>query len=240
MTTDTDEKMSLLLEAFGDLPGVSVEVRKVPNLGRDIAPKLTAYIDRYSDYDLILFLHTKKTERGALGEAWRRWLFERLCGSRPITRSIYALFAAEPDLGMVFPQHFPAIRPYVSWDGNERESMLLAGRLGVTLNIHGTLDLPSGSMFWARPEALAPLIELGWKSGDFPPEIGQIADTPAHAVERLFLVACELSGHSWVKVDIEDGSGAGRAFIDLTSPVAIPSAISAAHARLAGRMYREK
>jgi lipopolysaccharide biosynthesis protein len=55
-------------------------------------------------------------------------------------------------------------------------------------------------MFWARPAALRPLLGLGWRAEDFPDEEGQIDGTPAHAVERLFLFACEAAGYRWAKI----------------------------------------
>ena len=71
--------------------------------------------------------------------------------------------------------------------------------MGLTLDPSQALDFPSGSMFWARPAALRPLLDLGLRFEDFLEESGQEDSTPAHAIERLYFLACERSGHLWLK-----------------------------------------
>jgi lipopolysaccharide biosynthesis protein len=77
-------------------------------------------------------------------------------------------------------------------------------RLGVTMSPRRPLDFPSGSMFWCRPAALRPLLDLGLTSADFPDEQGQTDGTAGHAVERLFLASVEKAGFEWLKVAIPD------------------------------------
>jgi lipopolysaccharide biosynthesis protein len=55
-------------------------------------------------------------------------------------------------------------------------------------------------MFWARSAALRPLLNLALSFNDFPQETGQIDGTLAHAIERLYLLACERAGFSWLKI----------------------------------------
>jgi hypothetical protein len=55
-------------------------------------------------------------------------------------------------------------------------------------------------MFWARPAALKPLLDLNLLFDDFPAEGAQLDHTLAHAIERLYFLACERSGHVWLKV----------------------------------------
>ena len=62
-------------------------------------------------------------------------------------------------------------------------------------------------MFWARPDALRPLLDLNLKIDDFPAEHGQLDGTLAHAIERLFLHACGKAGYRWVKVTAADEIG---------------------------------
>ena len=200
ITTDTDEKRRTILATFADWDNGSVEVRIVPNRGRDMAPKLTAYVDRYAEFDLVLFLHSKKTEFSTAGEGWRELLLGGLCGSQRVVASICALFEADPALGLVFPQHHEPVRAYTGWEYNFAAARALGRRMGIALRRDGLMDFPSGSMFWARPAALAPILALGLTAADFPEEAAQTDATTAHAIERLFALAAELAGFGWLKV----------------------------------------
>jgi hypothetical protein len=55
-------------------------------------------------------------------------------------------------------------------------------------------------MFWAKVEALAPLMKLNLKVSDFDAEAGQVDSTLAHAVERTLLLYVESAGFEWLKV----------------------------------------
>ncbi|WP_295633310.1 rhamnan synthesis F family protein [Novosphingobium sp.] len=200
ISTDTQAKRRDILAAFGTWDKGAVEVRIVPNRGRDMAPKLTSFTDRYAEFDLVLFLHSKKTEFSTAGEGWRELLLGGLCGSDTVVRSILALFEADPALGLVFPQHHEPIRPFTGWEYNFAAARALGRRMGVELRRDGMIEFPSGSMFWARPAALAPILVLGLTADDFPEEAAQTDATTAHAIERLFALAAELAGFGWLKV----------------------------------------
>ncbi|HEY6631710.1 MAG TPA: rhamnan synthesis F family protein, partial [Rhizobiaceae bacterium] len=77
-----------------------------------------------------------------------------------------------------------------------------ATRMGIDLDKVSGIDFPSGSMFWARPRALRPLLDLNLLPSDFPDEQGQLTLTSAHAIERLFFLSSEAAGMKWLKVAI--------------------------------------
>ena len=200
LSTDTEAKAAELRTAFGGFEAGEVTIRVLPNRGRDIAPKLVGFADLHGRYDLVLHLHSKTSAHAAFLEPWRSYLFETLLGSPQIVRSIADAFARLPDLGMVAAQHYEGVRRWLGWNGNFEAAAGLAGRMGLSLSSRRALDFPSGSMFWARPAALQPLLGLGLRFEDFPEEGAQLDHTPAHAIERLFFYACEQSGHTWFKV----------------------------------------
>ena len=101
---------------------------------------------------------------------------------------------------MVAPQHYEGVRRWLGWNGNFVTASGIAERMGLSLSPRRALDFPSGSMFWARPAALQPLLGLGLRFEDFPEEGAQTDSTPAHAIERLYFYACEKSGHTWFKI----------------------------------------
>jgi GT2 family glycosyltransferase len=200
ISTDTEQKRAALQAAFKDWQGGEVFIRIMPNRGRDIAPKLVGFADVHERYDLVLHLHSKVSTHAAFLAPWRSYLYETLLGSPEIARSIVDAFARLPDLGMVAPQHYEGIRRWIGWQGNFEQARALAARMDLPVSPRRALDFPSGSMFWARPAALRPLLDLKLSFEDFPPEDGQVDFTPAHAIERLYFHVCERSGHSWLKV----------------------------------------
>ncbi len=200
ITTDTlAKRQSILTSQIGNAAR-KTEVKLVENVGRDIAPKLAAFSGQYANYDLLLFLHSKHSDYSSGLANWRTHLLQNLVGSVPVTTSILALFAKFPDLGIVAPMHFKPIRPSVSWGINFRGCKKLADRFGVKLQKFEPMNFPSGSMFWARPKALAPILDLKLEPKDFEREQGQRDGTLAHWIERLFFYACLRAGYTWIMV----------------------------------------
>lgn len=92
ISTTDQGKASAIQQTFSRWKQGRVEIQVVANRGRDIAPKLIAFCDVYSaGYQLILFLHSKKTERED-GLAWRKALLATLAGSRETVASILENF----------------------------------------------------------------------------------------------------------------------------------------------------
>ncbi|PZW48635.1 glycosyl transferase family 2 [Humitalea rosea] len=200
LSTDTEAKAARLRTVFAGWPGGTLEIRITPNRGRDIAPKLIGFADAYANYDLVLHLHSKVSAHAGFLAPWRSFLLENLLGSQATVSSILDAFARLPDLGMVAAQHYEPIRRWIGWNGNYDTAKGLAARMGITLSPRRALDFPSGSMFWARPAALKPLLDLKLSFEEFPQEGAQLDHTPAHAIERLYFLACERSGHTWLKI----------------------------------------
>ena len=200
LSTDTEAKAARLRGVFAGWPGGTLDIRITPNRGRDIAPKLIGFADAYANYDLVLHLHSKVSTHAGFLAPWRSFLLENLLGSPAGVSSILDAFARLPDLGMVAAQHYEPIRRWIGWNGNYEQAQDLATRMGMSLSPRRALDFPSGSMFWARPAALKPLLDLKLSFEDFPQEGAQLDHTPAHAIERLYFLACERSGHTWLKI----------------------------------------
>ncbi len=221
LTTDREDKRAALAASFAGWDKGALDVRVVANRGRDIAPKLTECGDLYADHDVVLFLHTKRDSHFADGPGWRHYLLHSLAGSPAIAASILYAFGHDPRLGIVMAQHWAPLRGRLDWGGNFFIARGLARRMGIRLSPAHVLDFPSGSMFWARPAALRPLIDLHWRAEDFPQETGQRDSTPAHAIERLFLFACEAAGYRWAKVcDSAEAGSTGQA-VRIDEPTAL-------------------
>ena len=187
-------------QIFSDWPNGTVTIRTAPNRGRDIAPKLITFRDVYDAYELVLHLHTKKSVYNPRLVSWRHYLVKTLVGSPEIISTILNLFALQPKLGLVAPEHYEPIWPAVEWGSNFGIANDIASKWGIRLDRGTTLDFPSGSMFWARSEALRPLLDLDLSIDSFPEERGQVDGTLAHAIERLYFICCERAGFHWLKI----------------------------------------
>ena len=176
----------------------------------------------------MLHLHSKKSDHTPFLAPWRSFLFETLLGSPAVVASIMAAFARLPRLGMLAPLHYEAIRRWIGWNGNLPQARTLAARMGIVLQPGRALDFPSGSMFWARPAALRPLLDLGLGFEDFPDEGQQQDQTAAHAIERLFFYSCERSGHDWLKIADPVLHADPSAIVPIPTPDAL-QAFAAAH-----------
>jgi Rhamnan synthesis protein F len=199
ISTDTREKKQRIEQAFVGWTKGPVEVRTMPNRGRDIAPKIVGFRDIYEDYPLVLYLHSKNSAHADDLTGWRKFVLDCLVGSRDYVAGIFEAFNRRPDLGIVAPRNFGVIRPHLNWSNNFETSQALARRMGISIAQNDLLDFPAGSMFWARSAALRPLLDLNLKVSDFPDEEGQIDGTLAHAIERLFFHACEAAGFMWIR-----------------------------------------
>jgi hypothetical protein len=200
VTTDSQEKKSVIETVFHQWKKGKVEVRIVPNRGRNIAPKLIVCRDVYANYEFFLQIHTKKSSHERILSPWRSYLLETLLGSSQIVESIFECFKSDPKLGMIAPQHFHVIRSWIGWGWNFENAKKLARRMGVEISLDGRLDFPSGSMFWARSAALKPLLDCNLSFEDFPSEAKQLDGTLSHAIERLYFFSCERAGYRWIKI----------------------------------------
>ena len=202
ISTNTDAKRLRIERCFAQWRMGGVEIRVMPNRGRDIAPKLVGFADVYGRYDYVLHLHTKQSFQSEIGSQWRRFIFEHLLGSPEIVRSVFDAFLTHPQLGIVLPQYWERVRRRAGWGDNFELASAVAARMHFKLSRDDFLDFPAGSMFWARSAALRPLLDLRLSFDDFGQENGETDGTLAHAIERLYLFACGHAGFSWLKIAV--------------------------------------
>jgi len=192
-----------MLATYG---GVLAQVRVVPNRGRDIGPFLTAFGPELSGYDVVGHLHTKKSldlNDSAFALRWSTFLLENLLG--PTSRMadvIVGRMLADPGLGLVFPDD-PHV---VGWLGNLEYAKAIGNRMGLA-DFPKEFDFPVGTMFWVKPLAIKPLIELALDWDDYPDEPLGYDGTILHAIERLIPLVVADSGF---KVAVTNIPGVSR------------------------------
>lgn len=198
-TTDKERKESIE-KVFSGFCGGRCEVRIFKNRGRDIAPKLIGFRDVYEHYEFVLHIHAKESVHASMLYHWRQFLIESLIGDQDIVRSVFEIFFSAPKVGLIAPQHFEPMAHWVDWGGNFDIANKLARRMGFSLDPAKPVDFPAGSMFWARSDALKPLLDLNLTFDDFPEEPVAVDGTIAHAIERLYFFAAERRGYDWLKI----------------------------------------
>ena len=196
ITATSAEDAGAIGKILASRTDLKAEMLTVPNRGRDIGAFLHV-LERLQAYDVVGHLHTKKSPDldPRMAEAWRNFLMANLLGdSFPMMDVTLAEFEAQPKLGVVFPDD-----PYIiGWTQNREPARLVLHRLGIDLTLPDYFDFPMGSMFWARPRALAPLIRAKLQWQEFPAEPLPYDGTILHALERLipFIAAHEGYDHA--------------------------------------------
>ncbi|MFM7685855.1 MAG: rhamnan synthesis F family protein [Actinomycetota bacterium] len=181
-------------------------VRHVPNRGRNFAPLLVGFADEVRAHRLVLHLHTKKSLYSRRERAdWRTHLLQ--CLSGPAVPAVLDLFASHPQVGVVQPSPFVEMPVWAChWLGNAGNGRRLLQRCGLDPErADGFVDYPVGGMFWARVQALRPLLDAGLTVEDFDAEAGQTDGTLAHAVERSVCISAASQGLGFVELDHETG-----------------------------------
>ena len=218
ISTDTAEKRAAVDACFAGWAKGAVDIRLMPNRGRDIAAKIVGFAAVHGQYEYILHLHTKSSPHSSRLIGWRGYLLDTLLGSPEVVRGVFEVFSRAPTVGMLAPQHIDELRPWIRWGDNYANAERLAARMGIALAATTPLDFPSGSMFWARTAALRPLIDAGLGYDDFEAESGQIDGTLAHAIERLYFLVCEQAGFDWVKITAPGELSEQKGVAAATSP----------------------
>lgn len=200
VSTNSEDKLRFIDEVFRRFGLASAaKFTVVPNVGYDIAPFLFQFREKFSEHDIYLKLHGKKSanERVEYGERWRDHLYEELIGDSRRVRAIVRTMLSRPELGILMAQHYYAAQSFINMGRNYSAMRRVLSEIGVDLWPNQPIDFPSGSMFWFRREALAELAGLGFKWSDFDTGSFQRDGTLAHAIERCFLFFSAAAGKRW-------------------------------------------
>jgi glycosyltransferase involved in cell wall biosynthesis len=196
------EEIADLLKTYS---GRVVEIRIVPNKGRDIGPLLTAFgAQLINQYEYVGHLHTKKSADvldKSMGKTWFRFLLENLLGGKAgaMADRILSQMKLDDTIGMVFPDD-----PHVVGFGANRAYVdLFAERLGI-FALPEFFSFPVGTMFWARAAALKPMVDLnlGWE--DYPGEPLPYDGSMLHTLERLFSMSLPPAGLRHVVTNVQN------------------------------------
>ena len=211
LTTNSEEKVDELERLSAELP-YDVDVRLIPNRGRDVSALLVGARDVLDRFDLVCFIHDKRVAQLqplTKGAGFAEKCFENLLATPDFVSNVIALFGREKHLGMLMPSppnhsdYFPT--HIQSWGPNFDNTVEVLRRVGVEVPLSSDKPpiSPLGTMFWFRPEAMRPLLGKEWVYEDFPAEPNDVDGTLLHAIERAYSYVGQSLGYysAWLYSD---------------------------------------
>lgn len=204
ITTNTEEKKKIFEEKFANLVCHKLEIRVVPNRGRDVSSLLVSLKDVVPQYDIACFYHDKKSGQvapGSVGEAFGYKCAENVLYNQDFVYRVLDTFEKNPRLGLLSPPEPNHAEYFASlgheWFNNYGNTKELADRLKLTIPMDESKEpiAPLGSVFWFRVDAMRILHEYPWKYEDFPEEPLPIDSTISHAIERIRPFVVQQAGY---------------------------------------------
>lgn len=168
-------------------------LHELPNHGRDILPFLKLLPQIVQDgFATLVKVHTKKSTHRQDGDSWRKDLYAKLLDQQALSEAMSS-FASDPSLGILGPAgHVVPMSFY--WGSNALAVEKLACRLGIRPAELSRASFVAGTMFFAKTNALLPLMNLALADEDFETEAGQVDGTFAHALERAIAISASAAG----------------------------------------------
>jgi lipopolysaccharide biosynthesis protein len=187
------------------LRAIEYRIFIVENLGRDILPFLHVLPEViHNKHDIVLKLHTKKSNHLNRKDEWKDRLFENLIGHGRLQKAIQ-IFNNNPEIGAIAPTGNILTMRY-NYGANADRVRSLAHSLGVEDAQLGDLSFIAGSMFYIKTVALLPLMALNISEADFETEAGQTDGTMAHVIERLFVLSAKIASYQLADTDFDSNS----------------------------------
>lgn len=167
----------------------NVYVYELPNMGRDVLPFM--HLSQRllgKGYESVLKIHSKKSVHREDGNEWLIDMMEKLIpDNKKLLRDILTKLNMKRT-GLIGPaNHFVSLKNYIG--SNEEVLRTILADVGfenkktVTKNLN-TSGFFAGTMFWARLDAISPILERSYHVEEFHTEEGQLDATFAHAMER--------------------------------------------------------
>lgn len=185
-----NERDSIFVPTVSDKK-VVINTYVVPNRGRDVLPFLfMAKIANAAGYEQVLKIHSKKSKHRQDGSSWFTELMDSLLPSEKGIATALDILNKE-DTGIIGPKnHLVSLQRHMGSNKPILENLL--SRIYDVKTAHKVIrnsdryPYIGGTMFWARMDAITPILDLHLLPDDFQSEHGQIDGTAAHAIERLF------------------------------------------------------
>ncbi len=195
IATNTEEKSDTIKRYISEMiPKHHVEMLLHTNKGRDVAALLVLFKRYYSNYDVICFVHDKKSSQmkyESVGRDFNNRIWQSLLGSKELVEGVLSTFSNEKYLGLLMPSmvtHGEYFHTSIdSWTICYDGTVELAKKIGLNVPIYGDRNpLSLGTAFWARTKALEKLFEYNFSYDMFPGEPFPVDGSISHYIERIF------------------------------------------------------
>tara|TARA_B110000503_G_C6979213_1_gene342493 strand:+ start:99 stop:680 length:582 start_codon:yes stop_codon:yes gene_type:complete len=155
----------------------------------------------FEDWEYLVHLHTKKSRDhfSSRGAKWNDALWAEL-GNPETAITAVEILHQHADQGLAYPDVTAFVSPLnFHWNENTEIARGILGQIGHELP-EGPIAFPAGGMFAVKKAAILPLLSLGLKSTDMPPEPVGNDGTILHALERLIGVVPTLTGYKHIVI----------------------------------------
>ena len=177
----------------------------VPNCGRDVLPfiEVIRKIEPLG-YKKVLKLHSKKSPHRDDGNDWRDRIVTNLVPKKEVIQKDILKKLSSNKTAIIGPSG-EYVSLLVNYGATAHHTTIVISKLfnktdaKELISIADEYGFFAGTMFWARIEALMPVIKSVHMT-DFEPEFGQEDSTLAHAIERLFTLVPELEKRALYEV----------------------------------------
>jgi len=175
-----------------------IQVEIVPNRGRNFGPMLTLFSKEILNHEILVHIHSKAANGMAFRFFWSRILWRDLYLSKKKIKKNY-LYFSDTNVGVLSTVSLAWTPPVFSWGGSFDKAQTLFPEITNLYTDSSEFLYPIGGMFWARVEAIRPILENLHGYGIFPKESENIVairngKTSEHAIERFIGLVPEFLG----------------------------------------------
>jgi lipopolysaccharide biosynthesis protein len=169
---------------------LKLDVRVVPNKGRNFAPLFVEFGEELGKFDLVLHLHSKFHQNSYKRKKWANSLWDHLLLNEMFIETALAYFNERANLGLYYPRDFRWYPHSIGWNGTEAKSKFHFVELAAQIDQAKALKFPIGGMFLTRGANISYISETinSWNlfpaEADNQDEISQ-GLTLEHSLERL-------------------------------------------------------
>lgn len=182
----------------------NVRFLKHKNIGRSESALLVTCKPFLENIDVFCFVHDKNSYHirpRLISYTFMEHCFVNLLGSKNYVLNVINKFIENKSLGMLVPPA-PVFSNYELCIENPYGPSLeitrdLSRRIGCQSFDEAGLLIPFGGMFWARTDALKPLLNLNLQYESFPKEPIKLPDgTLLHGIERVYPLSAFRAGYT--------------------------------------------